>query len=225
MIWQRLFPGLLETRQVCDGIFAVRDIFVNFYVLKTARGLICIDTGWSAERCRSGFETLGMKIQDVTAVYLTHLHWDHARNLKLFPGADVFLGEHEFSRTVPKWFEQLPNPVTKVHDNQELSANNVRVRVLETPGHTAGSVTYLVENRFLFTGDALRLRRGEVRPFYFCFNGNHRAVIHSIKKLANLEEIECLLTAHTGFTCDVAKAFGCWREFATGAPLPKGERA
>jgi len=222
MIRQLFFPGLLETGQVHDGIFAIRDGFVNLYILQTAGGLICIDTGWNLKRVCHGFETLGFRTQDVTAVYLTHLHWDHARNLNLFSKADIFIGEHELLRNTPKWLKLSSKPFTKVHDNQELTANNIPVRALETPGHTIGSVSYLVENRFLFTGDVLRLRCGEALPFYFYFNLNHQGVIHSIHKLSKLEGIQCLLTAHTGLTCNVADSFRRWRESAPTGSLPKG---
>jgi glyoxylase-like metal-dependent hydrolase (beta-lactamase superfamily II) len=222
MIRQLFFPGLLDTSQVHDGIFAIRDGFVNLYILKTAGGLICIDTGWNIKRVCHGFETLGIQTQDVVAVYLTHLHWDHSRNLNLFPNADIFVGEHEFSRCFPKWLKPSLKPFIKVRDGQELTANNILVRVIETPGHTIGSVSYLVENRFLFTGDVLRLRRGEARPFHFYFNRNHRAVIHSIHRLSRLEGIQCLLTAHTGLTCNVAASFRRWREGASAGWLPEG---
>jgi len=101
MIRQILFPGLLETGRAHDGIFAIRDGFVNLFVLEAEGGLVCIDAGWNLRRIRRGFDALGFKVDDVVAVCLTHLDWDHARGLNLFPNADAFAGEHEIPARSP----------------------------------------------------------------------------------------------------------------------------
>jgi hydroxyacylglutathione hydrolase len=211
MIRRLFFPGLLDTGPVCGPVRTIRDGFMNLYVLKAADGLVCFDAGWRTAMVARGFEALGLNPQDVVAVFLTHLHWDHARSAGLFRNAEVFVGEHEVPAQAPKWL----NPVrglTGVTEGQMLQAAGISVRVVETPGHTSGSVSYLAGDRFLFSGDAIRLRRGEVFPFPFWFNQDSRALARSVRKLAGLDGIEYLLTAHTGFTADPAHAFRRWRE-------------
>ena len=115
-------------------------------------------------------------------------------------------------------------PLIRIREGEPLRVGERSVRVVETPGHTAGSVSYVVADRFLFVGDTLRLLRGEVRPMFAGFNHDQQALAHSIHKLARLPGIECLLTAHFGVTVDLAQAFRRWRPPASDAPTPEGDR-
>jgi glyoxylase-like metal-dependent hydrolase (beta-lactamase superfamily II) len=223
MIRRFLFPGLLDTGPIFGPVQAVRDGFMNLYVLKAAGGLVCFDAGWRPAMVARGFGALELNPRVVVAVFLTHLHWDHARSAGLFHNAEVFVGKHEIPAEVPKWL----NPVRKltgVTEGQMLSAAGISVRVLETPGHTPGSVSYLADERFLFSGDVIRLRQGEVFPFPFWFNQDSHALARSVRKLAGLNGIECLLTGHNGFTADVAPAFRRWREPAVDRLRTEGSR-
>jgi len=224
MIRRLFFSGLLDTGPVCGSVQAVRDGFMNLYVLKAAGGLVCFDTGWRSATVSSGFEALGLNLRDVVAVFLTHLHWDHARSAGLFRNAEVFVGKHEIPGQAPKWLKTVRG-LTGVAEGQMLSAAGISVRVLETPGHTPGSVSYLAGDRFLFSGDVIRLRQGEAFPFPFWFNRDSRALAQSVRKLAGLNGIECLLTAHNGFTADVAHAFRRWREPTVDRLRQEGSRA
>jgi len=211
MIRHLFFPGLLDTGPVFGPIQAVRDGFMNLYVLKVAGGLVCFDAGWRPAMVARGFGALGLNPRDVVAVFLTHLHWDHARSTELFRNAEVFVGKHEIPAKVPKWLKSVKR-LTGVTEGQRLTAAGISVRVLETPGHTSGSVSYLAGERFLFSGDVIRLRQDEAFPFPFWFNRDSRALAQSVRKLAGLNGIECLLTGHNGFTADVTHAFRRWRE-------------
>ena len=211
MMRQLFLPGLLDTGPVCERLLAVRDGVVDFYVVKGPAGLVCVDAGWRRASVARGFGVLGLGVGDVKAVFLTHLHWDHARCFGLYPSAEVFVGTREFSS--PFAVRESPlRPLIRVREGETLSAAGLRVRVVDTPGHTAGSVSYVVDERFLFTGDTLRLRRGEVVPFWPWLIGDGTAMAGSIRRIARLDGMEYLLTAHTGATRDVAAAFRRWRE-------------
>ncbi len=224
MIRRLFFPGLLDTGPVFGPVQTIRDGFMNLYVLKTAGGLVCFDAGWRPAMAARGFEALGLNPRDVVAVFLTHLHWDHARSTGLFRNAEVFVGKHEIPAKVPKWLKPVRS-LTSVTEGQILTVAGISVRVLETPGHTSGSVSYLAGERFLFSGDVIRLRKGDAFPFPFWFNRDSRALAQSVRKLAGLNGIECLLTAHNGFTADVANAFRRWREPAVDRLRQEESRA
>lgn len=198
MIREWVLPGLLETGPVNDRIMAVQDGLVNFFVVRGPEGLVCVDAGWRAHCVEDGFKKLGLDMRDVIAVFLTHNHWDHARCAGLYPNARVFAGGGDDTRA-------------RVQDGQVVLAAGLEVCVIETPGHTPDSVCYVVDGRFLFTGDTVRLRRGKVAPFPRKFKRDLEVVRHSIRKLARLQGIACLLTAHTGTTCDIEAAFRDWR--------------
>jgi hydroxyacylglutathione hydrolase len=202
-------PGLLETGPVSDTLMAVRDGMVNFYILKAPTGLICIDTGWRPAIVSHGFEILGLNIRDVAAVFVTHLHWDHARCLSLFAHAEIFVGDREH----PPFFMTKhvdAQHLKRVKGDETRSAAGITVRVIETPGHSSGSVSYIIEDHLLFSGDTLRLKHGKVLPFLPWFNQDNKALNQSIHKLAGIKAIECLLTAHNGVGRDPQAAFAQW---------------
>lgn len=219
MIRQLLCPGLLDTGPVNDTLMAVRDGMVNFYILKAPDGLVCIDTGWRSASVAKGFEALGLNTQDVTAVLLTHLHWDHARCLSLFGRAEVFVGERE---TAPVLMRRSihTQDLKRVKGDQSVSTSGLAVRVVDTPGHTLGSVSYVVDNNLLFSGDTLRLKHGKVLPFLSWLNRDGRVLNRSIHTLAEIKGIACLCTAHNGICRDTGKAFSPWR--GSSDHLPQG---
>ena len=209
---QKLFcPDLLETGPVSASLMAARDGMVNFFILKAPGGLVCIDTGWRPAAVRRSFDALALNVGDVTAVLLTHLHWDHARCVSLFAHANIDVS----AREVPPFFmrktmDAHPLAVRRVCGEQVLTVGGLNVRLVETPGHTPGSVAYVIDDRLLFTGDTLRLKCGRALPAVSWFGRNGEALKHSLHKLAGLAGIECLLTAHDGLSRDTHYAFAHW---------------
>ena len=197
MIQRLFFPGLLETGTVADNVLAIRDGFVNFYVVKAPSGLLCFDAGFSMAGVRRGFAALELDLQQVTAVFLSHLHLDHACGARLFPQAQVFVGQHEKTPFLGR-LAGRPLPVVPLTDGECLTVAGCRVRVVAASGHTAGSMAYQVAERFLFTGDALRIKHGRLLPFPAIFNHDHAAAAESARALARLEGVGYIFTAHDG---------------------------
>ena len=214
-------PNPHETGPVHTRIMALRDGLVNMYIIRASTALVCIDTGWRASRIRKGFATLNLNIRDVAAVFLTHLHWDHAGCAGLFPDATIFVGEHEPPALVVNRPKSSPLWV-KVCDNQEITVADLSVRIVNTPGHSAGSVSLLVDEKFLFTGDGLRLRQGKALSFPSWCNQDQHSHIRSIRRLSGISGVEWLLTGHSGVSDNLDLAFSRWRTpaFCQG---PKGE--
>jgi glyoxylase-like metal-dependent hydrolase (beta-lactamase superfamily II)/rhodanese-related sulfurtransferase len=91
----------------------------------------------------------------ITTVFETHLQADYisgSRKLAAENSAGIIAHKGDFGIAV---FEYLA-----VEDGQviELSAGTVAVKTIHTPGHTPGSTSYLVDNRFLITGDAVFIK-------------------------------------------------------------------
>jgi glyoxylase-like metal-dependent hydrolase (beta-lactamase superfamily II) len=78
------------------------------------------------------------------------------------------------------------------------------VKAVKAPGHTSGSMVYLIDNKFVFTGDALRVNQGKavVHP-YSMDEGRAKQTIAGLKE--TIEAIEAtegsprILTAHYGY--------------------------
>ncbi len=72
-----------------------------------------------------------------------------------------------------------------------------RVRVLPTPGHTEGSICYLLDDRYLFTGDHIAFSRLTGRPY--CFDRHcwydWGALLTSVRLLLD-HPFEWILPAH-----------------------------
>jgi glyoxylase-like metal-dependent hydrolase (beta-lactamase superfamily II) len=110
----------------------------------------------------------GLRPQDIDLVVLTHAHWDHILNIDLFTNADVLIHENERKYTSNPHPDDWATPgytsailermrLREVRDRDEIDAG---VRILDTPGHSPGSMTLLVETEneggtIGVTGDAL----------------------------------------------------------------------
>lgn len=114
----------------------------------------------------AGLEQRGLRPQDIDLVVLTHAHWDHMLNVDLFTNAEIIISTNE------RRYASAPNPddwatpsytgmilermrLREVSEGDEIDAG---VRILDTPGHSPGSITLLVEDEagtIGVTGDAL----------------------------------------------------------------------
>jgi len=85
----------------------------------------------------------------------THLQADYiAGSRMLMESADIEFVANEND------FREARIAYTRVQDGQTLgfSANGPEVKVMFTPGHTPGSTSYLIDNRYLITGDTIFLQ-------------------------------------------------------------------
>lgn len=135
----------------------------NCYILTEEEGCVVIDPGAEAELILKRLDSSGRELK---AVLLTHGHFDHTgavHEIRDATGVKVVACEKEvellanpdqsspFSSVSPNE-ELIPDRL--VRDGDVLIFGNMKIEVLETPGHTYGSVCYLV-NDYLFTGDTL----------------------------------------------------------------------
>ena len=95
----------------------------------------------------------GISTDDIGRVILTHSHWDHSQNTDLFPNAEIVIhaDELEYSKTpragdlaTARYFANtlLGQNVRAVSGETELEPG---VRLIETPGHTRGHISVVVE--------------------------------------------------------------------------------
>jgi glyoxylase-like metal-dependent hydrolase (beta-lactamase superfamily II) len=62
---------------------------------------------------------------------------------------------------------------------------------------------YFIDNKYLFTGDAFRLKNGKISlPFRKYFVTDQEAMLKSIDKVSKLDSVKYIFTAHSGFTAD-----------------------
>ena len=106
---------------------------------------VVIDAADEADRIIAACEGL-----DVQAILTTHGHSDHIQAVdKVKAAFDVPFLLHPADREVAE--RSFDGPL---HDGQEYQVGTVNVHVLHTPGHTPGSVSFVVEP-VIFSGDTL----------------------------------------------------------------------
>jgi glyoxylase-like metal-dependent hydrolase (beta-lactamase superfamily II) len=93
-----------------------------------------------------------------------------------------------------------------------LDVSGITVRGILTPGHTPGAMCFLIDEKYLFTGDSMSLLDGKVGLFNEMFNVDSEIQRESLKKLQNLEGVEYIFTAHYGATDDFSDAFSEWED-------------
>jgi glyoxylase-like metal-dependent hydrolase (beta-lactamase superfamily II) len=172
---------------------------------------ILVDTGfadplrWSAyNRCRQRAEEtlpaalaeLGWNVRDVDVVINTHLHYDHCENNPALERAEFFVSraEWEFAQ-VPvasqNWSYQAAwtgGAVT--HRNYHLVSGDYEVapglRIIQTPGHTPGHQSVLVdtsEGTLCVAGDAACLLENLTVPLAPAVNTSVELSLQSIRRM------------------------------------------
>jgi N-acyl homoserine lactone hydrolase len=139
---------------------------------------------------------LGLDARDVDAVILTHLHFDHAGGLADFAHADVHVHARELEAARepadPVYFEDEVQIHAHFRAHDSDFSPYPGITVVETPGHTAGHVSVLVElekgSPILLAGDAADLLENidhEIAPG-LCYRDDPEPAIRSIRKLKEL---------------------------------------
>lgn len=200
------------TRVNCD--------FVSMYVYRRGSSAMCIDAGLNQKKVKEGFADCGLKPGDIDAVFLTHADRDHTGGIKVFTGAKVFMSFEEgemIHRGTARFFRSIHNrepecTLNYLRDNDEIAIGDLHVKCLSTPGHTLGSMSFLVDEKYLFVGDILNLKKGKAVMDRGFLQMDKALQKESIKRLSRLNNIEILLTAHTGFTHDFGKPMNGWRQ-------------
>jgi glyoxylase-like metal-dependent hydrolase (beta-lactamase superfamily II) len=108
-----------------------------------------VDPAWEFHKLNSAMISKGLKL---TAILLTHSHIDHVNLVKPFikhyqPA--VYMSQKEIARYKFK----CPN-LRPVQHNDQIILGQTAITCLETPGHSAGSMCFLLPDA-LFTGDTI----------------------------------------------------------------------
>ncbi len=227
----RLVPSALT---IVPGVHLLGELFPSAaYVVETSEGLVLIDSGLEgdARLTRSQLRRLGLDESRLRAILLTHVHGDHtggAQRLREATGARVYAGRGDatlLQEGGPRdaFFSTFSMPEAEIHPvaldvvldgGEEIQIGDARFLAIAAPGHTPGSLCYLLEHRglrILFSGDVIMTLRGDDRlsdptlrsplgtyaahraPRY---RGNARDFLASLRALRALPPPDLLLPGH-----------------------------
>ena len=201
--------------KVTEGIYSIPEMGMsNAYLVEDGDKLLVIDTGMPghAQKIISYVKSLGKDPRSVETIVLTHPDLDHsgsAAQLKQLTGAKVAIYETDAPRLAGEkpWSEakgaaglmikilgafirlQPVRPDMSLKEGEKLGP----LTVLETPGHTSGSISLYKVGTALFSGDAL-LTDGK-GLFQEPRMVNEELGKESIRRMATLE-FEYLMPGH-----------------------------
>jgi hydroxyacylglutathione hydrolase len=167
----------------------------NNYLLMMSKEVTLIDAGPGVSELVRALIRRGLKVK---AVLLTHGHFDHVADayaVRKLTRAEVVM--HELDKFILKISAEVArefgikwsDPEITVwlrRDNEVLRpfGNGLEVKVIHTPGHTPGSVTYYVPSLHIaFTGDTLF--KGIVGATHFP-GGSRKDLAISLRKLVRV---------------------------------------
>lgn len=182
----------LETKQIINNVYVIKDDFVNMFIIKNSEHYIAIDAGINSKDILKGLSILNIDPLKVDAVYFTHAHNDHVGGISVFKNAIFYISEKEpvFSKISFK----------RLNDNSTMDFSGLKIQCISTPGHTNGSVSYIINDNLLFVGDTLSINNSKADVFNKFFNSNTDLQIKSIQKLKEFKNITYIISSHYGFT-------------------------
>lgn len=196
----------IKTQKINENISVIRTLISNFYIYTNGEDTICFDSGYMPPIIHSGLSKLGINKDSVSNVFLTHSDFDHVGGLGVFKKANIYLSREEkkmitFKR--PRLLFVFNLPIMKKYDllddQKVIQVGDIKVQAFQTPGHTLGSMSYLVDDKYLFTGDTLTIKDGDIKPFFFMQNMKTSKQIESIKKIKELDGVKMICTGHSGY--------------------------
>lgn len=151
--WRKPFPA----HQIAGNLYYVGTEDLACFLLTTPEGHILVNTGLadSTPVIRESMKSLGFRLEDVRILLTNQAHFDHVaamREVQKISGAQVYATEADapvledggksdpyLGRTY--WF--APVKVSrKLKDGDVVALGGTELKVVVTPGHTMGSVTY-----------------------------------------------------------------------------------
>lgn len=191
------------TGKVSENILSIKTMFVSSYIYMKDSDMILIDAGLSTSTLKNELQKLEINPKKISDVFLTHGDIDHRGGLSLFKTANIYFGEGTKIKH--------PERYKFLEDREMIEVGNIKVKAIKTPGHRSGHISYLIDNVYLFSGDLIRLKEGEVKPFFKFICDDFEEVCNSLKKIANLKNLEMILTPHHGYTTEFDKDLEKWK--------------
>lgn len=135
------YEGAMEPIKILDKVWFVGCFPASSHLIDTGDGLILIDTGYEDTTFLlvDSIYKLGYKPTDVRYIVHTHWHDDHTGATAGFvkiSGAKTFISRKDAPKTV-----QYFQPDVLMEDGDQIVLGNTTISVMETPGHTYGTVS------------------------------------------------------------------------------------
>ncbi len=153
--------GNVKIEKVAEGMYKFA-ASSNCYLIELDEHIM-IDCGHARDKedLKKAIEEV-VSIEKIGKVIFTHLHYDHVGNFELFANAKLFASKAAIESL--KWDayktvleKNIAEKLQKIELNPIENIGNIEnLEVIETPGHTIGSICLWYEReRILFSGDTV----------------------------------------------------------------------
>ena len=160
----------------------------NTYLIVEGDSAVVVDPGDGYDLIMSRLNALKVKAD---YVLITHAHFDHIGAVGRFfnNGANIYISKVDYDLLVQSDFyvdlgffgEQVERfEADLLTDGDTIEIINHSFSVVATPGHTPGGVCYILDGKYIFSGDTLFYLSVGRTDFPLC---SHTDLMQSIKKL------------------------------------------
>jgi len=190
------------------NVFSIKNSFGAVFFIKTQEGYIQIDAGSDVKSFSKSLKEANINANDVKLIFLTHSDYDHIAALPTFTNAIIYMSEDELplvngskkrsfsgGNTLPPGIDL--SKIVLLQDNEEISLNGIVIKCIKAPGHTPGSMMYLIDGKYLFSGDAFKYRNGVkgIHPFTM----DSKQAKKTMERLKETLEKHIVFTSHCGY--------------------------
>ena len=218
----------LNTGWVDDNVACVREWVANIFFYRKGDTTIMIDAGYNYDRLEEKMGWLGIDPKSIRHILITHQDTDHVGAVEtdspgLFREATLYIGEienkyltGEVRRKVIYHLYKLPrvtipNEKVLLTDRQVFDIDGIKIECFLVPGHTWGHLVYLIDDRYLFTGDTIWFGADGGYSFISSLAEDNKLAVQSLagleRKLQERDLHPMILTGHSGWTEDFEFAF------------------
>ena len=218
----------LNTGWIDEHVACVREWVANIFFYRKGDTVLMIDAGYNYDRLEEKMGWLGIDPRSIRDILVTHQDTDHVGAVEadspgLFRKAKLYVGEienryltGEVRRKVIYHLYKLPqvtipNEKRLVKDGEKLDIGGVSVECFLVPGHTWGHMVYLIDEKYLFTGDTIWLGADGGYSFISALAEDNKLAVRSLaaleKRLRARGIRPMFITGHTGWTDNFEFAF------------------
>ena len=218
----------LNTGWIDKNVACVREWVANIFFYCKGNAVIMIDAGYNYDRLAEKMGWLGIAPQSVQHILITHQDTDHVGAVEadspgLFQNAALYIGEvenryltGEVRRKVIYHLYKLPqvtinNKKVLLQDGEVINIDGIKIECFLVPGHTWGHMVYLVDDRYLFTGDTIWFGADGGYSFISALAEDNELAVRSLtaleEKLRGRDLHPLFITGHTGWTDNMDFAF------------------
>lgn len=218
----------LNTGWIDENVACVREWVANIFFYRRGETTIMIDAGYNYDRLAEKMGWLEIDAKSIRHILITHQDTDHvgaveADGLGLFKKAKLYIGEienryltGEVRRSVMHRLYKLPqvtinNKKQLLKDGETFKIGNIKIHAFLVPGHTWGHMVYLIDDKYLFTGDTIWFGADGGYSFISALAESNKLAVRSLgileQKLKKMCVKPLFITGHTGFTDNFEFAF------------------